>query len=326
VELLTVVGILVILATIAVIAFRFVGDRTKVNSARVTLETLKGLTQEAETAGAFGRPVSGWFYENPAGLVVWQDGSLTTTPVSSFWKRPTAVAAAIFAPTGRLDQDILVSIPPSPPVFPVRPATILSDWSDNAAIKNTAIATLLLRNVPGPRKTLDGLPLTTVRLPSVWDDNQPYSPSALVLFSASTTGSNFSNGLSVFRARQSLTAATPAPTAQGDTVHWERSFAGPLDTFGRPILFVPACGMQVGGAFESAKSYDVANRVFTGTGSARVYYECIAPAAAGTAVTNTALWRLATPIRSPDGKPFWASAGPDGTFDTAGDNLYSFEN
>jgi hypothetical protein len=32
------------------------------------------------------------------------------------------------------------------------------------------------------------------------------------------------------------------------------------------------------------------------------------------------------PIRSSDGRPFWASAGPDGDFRTADDNMYSFEN
>lgn len=34
----------------------------------------------------------------------------------------------------------------------------------------------------------------------------------------------------------------------------------------------------------------------------------------------------ATPITSPDGKPFFASAGPDGNFQTGDDNVYSFEN
>ena len=32
------------------------------------------------------------------------------------------------------------------------------------------------------------------------------------------------------------------------------------------------------------------------------------------------------PIQAPDRRPFWASAGPDGDFRTADDNLYSFEN
>jgi len=32
------------------------------------------------------------------------------------------------------------------------------------------------------------------------------------------------------------------------------------------------------------------------------------------------------PIKSPDGKPFFASAGPDGNFTTGDDNIYSFDN
>jgi prepilin-type N-terminal cleavage/methylation domain-containing protein len=31
------------------------------------------------------------------------------------------------------------------------------------------------------------------------------------------------------------------------------------------------------------------------------------------------------PVTSPDGRPFWASAGPDGFFGTGDDNLYSFQ-
>jgi hypothetical protein len=31
-------------------------------------------------------------------------------------------------------------------------------------------------------------------------------------------------------------------------------------------------------------------------------------------------------IRSPDNRPFWASAGADGDFRTGDDNMYSFEN
>lgn len=37
-------------------------------------------------------------------------------------------------------------------------------------------------------------------------------------------------------------------------------------------------------------------------------------------------WQMIEPIRSPDRRPFWISAGPDGNFATADDNLYSFDN
>jgi prepilin-type N-terminal cleavage/methylation domain-containing protein len=63
-----------------------------------------------------------------------------------------------------------------------------------------------------------------------------------------------------------------------------------LDAWGHPLLFVPGGGLM---------------------GVTR----------AG-AVVNDYL----TPIKSPDERPFWASAGPDGDFSKGDDNLYSFEN
>jgi prepilin-type N-terminal cleavage/methylation domain-containing protein len=67
-----------------------------------------------------------------------------------------------------------------------------------------------------------------------------------------------------------------------------------LDGWGNPILFVPAGGLI---------------NVYTNT--------------------NTASWpgpsTFASPIRSPDGRPFWVSAGPDGDLMRGDDNIYSFD-
>ena len=45
-----------------------------------------------------------------------------------------------------------------------------------------------------------------------------------------------------------------------------------------------------------------------------------------TGLTGVTTNGVVTPIRSPDGKPFFASAGPDGDLSTGDDNVYSFEN
>jgi hypothetical protein len=63
-----------------------------------------------------------------------------------------------------------------------------------------------------------------------------------------------------------------------------------LDAWGHPLLFVP------GGGLMGVKRAD---------GVANTYTD---------------------PIKSPDERPFWASAGADGNFATGDDNLYSFEN
>jgi prepilin-type N-terminal cleavage/methylation domain-containing protein len=68
----------------------------------------------------------------------------------------------------------------------------------------------------------------------------------------------------------------------------------PLDAWGNPIIFVP------GGSLGNGSVY--------GPGSGALV-------AGGISIT----------ARSPDGRPFFASAGPDGDFSKGDDNLYSFE-
>jgi prepilin-type N-terminal cleavage/methylation domain-containing protein len=62
-----------------------------------------------------------------------------------------------------------------------------------------------------------------------------------------------------------------------------------LDGWGNPIIFVPASGLS---------------NVYTST--------------------NTSSPALLPPIQSPDHRPFWVSAGPDGDFVRGDDNIYSF--
>jgi hypothetical protein len=42
-------------------------------------------------------------------------------------------------------------------------------------------------------------------------------------------------------------------------------------------------------------------------------------------VKNTTSPQIPLVITSPDGRPFWASAGPDGDFVKGDDNIYSFQ-
>ena len=76
-----------------------------------------------------------------------------------------------------------------------------------------------------------------------------------------------------------------------------------LDAWGNPIIFVPGGTLGNGAALNNGA-------VTPGTGAMR--------SGSGTA-------GITTMAKSPDGHPFFASAGPGGDFSNGDDNLYSFE-
>ena len=89
-----------------------------------------------------------------------------------------------------------------------------------------------------------------------------------------------------------------------------------LDAWGNPILFVPAGGLCGVDDVNSAQSMWVGGPPDPGHTKGSKQVKKI-PAANNSDETG--------PIKSPDNRPFWASAGPDGNFCTADDNIYSFE-
>jgi prepilin-type N-terminal cleavage/methylation domain-containing protein len=122
-------------------------------------------------------------------------------------------------------------------------------------------------------------------------------------------------------------AAVPASTTgnaspASDTAHWMAAYpvmtttaSGPpmpsddsvpllLDGWGNPIIFVPGGQLGTGTKLNSDGS------VAVNSGSMR--------SGSGTSA-------ITTQASSPDGRPFFASAGPDGDFSNGDDNLYSFE-
>ena len=124
------------------------------------------------------------------------------------------------------------------------------------------------------------------------------------------------------------------PADQLLAVPANKGFAGGtvvLDGWRNPIIFVPTAGLRYVASNQKSSTYVSGMNYARG---ARV----IAPAQNGPNNKLLAFWTARTStsnspsepdwfegVQSPDGRSFWASAGPDGNFQFGDDNIYSFE-
>ena len=90
----------------------------------------------------------------------------------------------------------------------------------------------------------------------------------------------------------------------GGTVPADNSVPVLLDGWGNPIIFVP------GGTLGTGTALSADGTIVAASGSMR---------------SGTGTSAISTQVRSPDGRPFFASAGPDNDFSNGDDNQYSFE-
>jgi len=125
----------------------------------------------------------------------------------------------------------------------------------------------------------------------------------------------------------SISASNPIST-QGGNVHGTPDPPIPVDAWNNPIIFVPGGGLEVGHTYISTRQYKKGNIVETGTSPNFTCYRALrngtlaAPPGADWEQLPTNFNPIVT---APGGRPFWASAGPDGDFQAPDDNLYSFE-
>jgi prepilin-type N-terminal cleavage/methylation domain-containing protein len=98
-----------------------------------------------------------------------------------------------------------------------------------------------------------------------------------------------------------------------------------LDGWQNPIIFVPSSGLDRVVAYSATQAYPLGVYVLDGSN----VFRSLGEVDAGTPTTDTDSWQptSAPPIlQSSDRRPFFASAGPDGSFAASDDNVYSFEN
>ena len=106
----------------------------------------------------------------------------------------------------------------------------------------------------------------------------------------------------------------------------------PVDAWNNPIIFVPSGGLIIADAYNSNKVYKVGSIVLTSFSTPPTTAVAFRALKAGKlpSPANADPWEqlpanFSPIVTSPGNRPFWASAGPDGDFQTPDDNIYSFE-
>jgi prepilin-type N-terminal cleavage/methylation domain-containing protein len=220
----------------------------------------------------------------------------------------------------------------------------LQDTQRNAscAILNTQLVLQLLASVPANRAALDKLSADSKMLPT-YSANAPLQatlasqsgPYNGLLKEDGTdqpmgTAPNYVQGAHIsYQGRFFVCAVTPtsvAPTypfpTPAETSPWYDETAYPrgapilLDGWGNPIIFVPASGLHVK-LLNGQGSY-----LASDPASPAQTQEFIIISPEGSVSGNGG----ANPVVTHLGRPFFASAGPDGDFTKGDDNIYSFEN
>lgn len=274
IELLVVVAILLVLIGLAVFVLSKVVGTTKTSGTGMVLQNLRTMMSEYEVA-------TKQQLRQPVDMY-WNGGKTAPGTVLNIWKDAN--------PT-----DGTTAPEPDPAFAPVNVGPTLGlnpgfGRYDSDAVANTQLVIGLLQQVSSVKSMLSQLPNAQM---------MEEIPAGLATTAVKLTVAN--------------TIPVPPTVNYGGTAA-RPSPPIPLDSWGNPIIFVPAgglCGtpgagpqaMWIGGKAGETGAKRVVNKEQTALAADEI-----------------------GPIRSPDGRSFWASAGPDGDFCTGDDNLYSFQN
>jgi len=305
IEVLIAVSVISILVGILFIAFKSVGNSAKAKQTAATLEVLKTMVDQMDTATKNARPEPGnW---------LWRD--VTSAP-------PRVIAAGtpmIFWTVPMRDETngtagLQLDDTPEPLDAP---RFVQEDFERNRnthrAILNTQLAMAMLIRIPANRSMVENLSSIQSRVPDFQtgaiDVNNSYPVPGTVVYAVGNVVRH--NGGKLYR---SVVAQDPPAVPANNPMPadpWQVLTSTPpvifLDSWNNPILFVPASGLGTGANAVSVAGKATAPLGAVGLGSLTV-------------------GQPTTIIKSSDNRPFWASAGPDGDFSTGDDNIYSFEN
>ena len=284
IEVLTVIGIIIILVGIVVYGLGKVMGGTKAASTKATLETMRSILSEYEVVskGLSRQPGIQWLNDGaltPPGnpVSIWKDGDPTDAATNQPEPDPVQVPGDVKSASG----------------------TGANGRYTADQIGNTQQVLMLMQQAPSVRTMIQQLPASNLMEPvPAGLGNPPAGVKLLIQRPDGTVGA------------YAGVAAKPVPPLV-------------LDAWGNPIIFVPAGGLCGGkGGDSDPLTMYVGGRAGEKDSAGNLVAKMVVSVDPGQQPGPNQLRQ----IRSPDNRPFWASAGPDGDFRTGDDNVYSFEN
>lgn len=342
IELIVVMSIILILAGMLYVAFKYVGAPAKRDATRTTLKNLQSM-------------MANWEVENNDINMVALGASLTPpgapelptplvqlpAPADPWWQQPFTSSGAKVLVVGPWAGVSAVPALPLDETFP------LGRHGPAVVVTQRVMAKLLA--IPANRDLLSKIPpehLMTV----MWQANIRY-------LRGDHVGVLVNGQIHRFVCISPTSPPIPGTSPANDATNWAldtQPVPVLLDNWDNPILFVPAqglAGVVVGtsSSYNGATAYKQGDRATYGDPGSNVpirVYTCINPAGV-TNVLPPTVWPYSDGVNwggvcSPEVRPFFVSAGPDGAFGSfpgadgnygtgddgaAGDdNEYSFSN
>jgi prepilin-type N-terminal cleavage/methylation domain-containing protein len=290
IEILVVIGIILILTGIVMVAVRRLGTTSKEHATHITLSNLQGMLNDYGSTTGFKTEPADWVLSD---FSVGSVSTSTTTPpyTTSFWTGLNQGTGPYF---------------PAPIASPtnVSDTGSLSVRTGSPEIMNTLVAMNLLCHIPANRTAVSNMPPQTLLVPTFASGSIPTAGADGVWGTSDDSSSTivYPIGCHVQSGGKFYVSLLKNSDSAPTIGNWRDESAAPqqapllLDAWGNPIIYVPGGGLSVQ-LLNGGTTYDASN-------------------------TNLIKGQTVT---SPDKRPFWASAGPDGDFSHGDDNIYSFE-
>jgi prepilin-type N-terminal cleavage/methylation domain-containing protein len=311
-EVMTVVAIIAILATVLFVGARGLLSGGRERATRVTLASLHGMLGELDARTRLGKPPQAWrWWEQSASGTIGPGGDV------DFWRIP-------YRSTVNADRN---------PDALDAPGSVVGDTPESRATRhgsrhvlNTQMIMGMLLNLPANRDAMQKLSADRYFVPE-WvganaNERVPTPGADGVLMSGGEaleqvyylTGAKVLHRANAGIQRYLCTVSHQAAAPPSGVGNWATDVTPPtpvlLDAWDNPIIFVPGTGLRV---------RKLNGQQANNPASVDQTFIVISPEGQVSDLPNQA------PSVTKPGRPFFASAGPDGDFAKGDDNLYSFE-